>query len=1233
MKKILLILFVVFSCVHSYAQKPVVKVEQYKVIIDRSFYKKDVSIIAYQSASVTIPNGGFPPTFNTCNGASSYTDDASISATGSADLKLYINNSTNTGTVLYKPFTTPFLSMNEKDTVRFVDSVYVYQPQYNIVKITSDAITKRFPNPSEVSFTNLRVCNGALWNDSFKIKRDFVSHSEVNLPGSFFEQTIQGGLNDVFGVTTKITVQPNLDLSYSLPSHDKILVKGIKDSSNQNPDQSFNTVWEYAVFNPLLSLQNQNYTALSSQLSSPTDPTKLYVSGVDIFGPVNYVNYLHKTILIRVRNTINNQVSSPVSFFHRLSAPHIVSVTPKDLNCFNQNDGSFKIQFDRALLQGEKLNILALDTVSKTNYSSFNISKFDNTNAFTWRNELRQGTYFISLIGKFANGIINDLDVPVRDTSIKKYEALNSINFLDGFNTPRVDNFEAVADYSAYSEVAYTGSPTHTKYPFPVITQPDQIKFTVRVDSNVLCKGSEAGVITLAVSGGQNYPSGLKYYKYSLKHQDSANYKPFVRFTNTTPGFVNIPPADGLPQFYSPAGIIEKIRNLRAGTYNLRVRDSVNCIVRDSSGNELTFSFTITEPAKGITLDLFTVTPITSVDSANGKLHIKITGGTPFVPGERQRVPYDVILTDTVTKLRFALSDSIRILPGDTMEAKAKNIPEGVYSLEVQDAYYNLLNSPYNSGCKFIVYIDYKKPAPLMVDIRPRKGISCTNDKDGELVATAKGGIRNDTTGYQFKWYRLVEGAFVQLPGTDTTIKITDSLIRGLGVGRYRVLITDKYGNTKSDTFDLQQPTQMQLTLATTPASCYSSPDGTMQVTSVTGGTPFIASGSPKYTYEWSNGELTNFADSVRGGKYIVVVRDSLGCLVVDSVEVTSPVRIITTNTITQISCYNSNDGAIQINASGGAGSYSYLWNTGNITSAISGLAPGQYSYSVTDANRKCFEVDTIELVRPDTILVNLGDDRKLCLGQTLRLNGTPPNISEPLTYSWTGTGGFTANTPKVNIVNAGTYTLAVSNTTGCTLKDTIVVTRLDSTVNTDFIVSTQAFKNDRVILVSLSAPYPQDSVKWIIPKIGNTIQVLSQSDRTCELVFADTGRYELAMKVYYKSGCIDDTVKYINIINRDGVNLTGNQANAFLKEAKIVPNPNTGVFELRLTFNEATRAKVRLINTLTNLVVDSKEVTIPNSSMYAVPYNLPGTVLNGIYVLVIETPKGSFVYKVVIAR
>ncbi len=1241
MKKlfILVISFMIFVNAKSQIQS-IIKAEAYKVIVDVDIICVDPTVYIFNFNSTTSspssPLGAYCNYSNNCTNGSNYCcfnltdcgeagncDDPEIQNFLGGDffrVKYFRPNVVNP----FKILNFNYINNHSNGVFHFSDTLssYLFNGQLDLSKIQLEL------NNRVVNMSDPYVYPNYLTTDTFQINTPIYNGTKiinglVQLP--FPGQTTQ---LTRYTTTTRLRIIPNSDPVLTLPSHDTIKIiqtNPIADTSELGTPTLYFPSWQYSLF-PFSSWQQVTVPA------SGTRGDELNLTGFSLLGP-NYINHLNETVLIRdgAVGAFNVTSSEHAAFILRLSSPHITSIVPTHLNCFERNEGSLKIKFDRQLITGERLNIFLFDTVNRVNYSAFNIDQFTVDSSFVWPSELRAGVYFVSLIGKYAKGIPYDLYVNNRVDTIDVYRALNSINFEDGFNTIALqDTFDAQTNFDGYSIATFTGGFKH--FDFKEITQPTEIRLSnLVIDSNVFCKGTAAGVITVRARGGLEFGNNTRYYRYSLKHQDSAQYSSFVNFTETTyyPGAPNY-----------TTDIIQRIRGLRAGNYLMHLRDTVDCFVRDSVGNEVTYAFTITEPIKSIGADFLAISPITSVDSSNGHFNIKVTGGTQFAttgatPSDEAYIAklYDstatglVLLQDNIHYSDTTSTDSVYNLK------TPYNLHAGKYILKLYDRSYNAVD-PFNAGCFYELHLPFVKPDTLKVKIAAQRKVTCYNQKDATLKATASGGLPNDTTRYQFAWYRIpAPGQSVPLPGADTTIHLYgDSIIGGLGAGTYRVEITDRYNNKKSDTLILGQPTIMNLQFTTTPASCYSSFDGTMSVV-VTGGTP-KADTANLYSYEWSNGALTRVVDSVAGGIYLLVARDSMGCIAHDTVEVTAPVRVIATHTITPITCYNANDGIISLAVTGGAPPYSYIWSNGATTATVTGLKDTTYWYRAMDSNG-CFDTDTITLTRPDTILVNLGPDRKMCLGQILRLDGTVAGASMPLTYNWQSNYGFTANTAKVNITDSGRYVLSVTDPArGCTLRDTIKVARIDSIINTDFIVSTQAYKNENVLLVNLSKPYPQDSVLWIVPQLGNTVQLISQSNLNAQVLFADTGRYPITMKVYYKSGCIDDSTKYVNVIAKDNFGNIGNQANAFLKlYALIIPNPNPGTFEVQLTFSEATTAKLRLINTLTNHVVDTRQVTIPNTSMFPVNYNFGTSIVNGVYVLLIETPKGSFVAKVVIVH
>jgi Secretion system C-terminal sorting domain len=138
-------------------------------------------------------------------------------------------------------------------------------------------------------------------------------------------------------------------------------------------------------------------------------------------------------------------------------------------------------------------------------------------------------------------------------------------------------------------------------------------------------------------------------------------------------------------------------------------------------------------------------------------------------------------------------------------------------------------------------------------------------------------------------------------------------------------------------------------------------------------------------------------------------------------------------------------------------------------------------------------------------------------------------------------------------------------------------------------------------------------------------ITLISASKQYCELKFADTGRYIVGIRAFYANGCIDEKYKEVNVTSRQGFVGLGSQADAFLKQFGLYPNPNTGQFTLSMLFNSVTQARVRIINVLTNATVSDRY--LQGSQSYSEAYNI-SNVPAGTYMVLIETAKGNYIHK-----
>lgn len=113
-----------------------------------------------------------------------------------------------------------------------------------------------------------------------------------------------------------------------------------------------------------------------------------------------------------------------------------------------------------------------------------------------------------------------------------------------------------------------------------------------------------------------------------------------------------------------------------------------------------------------------------------------------------------------------------------------------------------------------------------------------------------------------------------------------------------------------------------------------------------------------------------------------------------------------------------------------------YLWSTGATTRTMTVTTPGYYWVIVTNA---C-GVDTfdITITQSNSNVPNLGPDQSICLGDSVTLTGT---ISNPDSYLWS-TGDTTST---INVENDGEYWVYAEDLNGCSGRDTIYVSTMQT--------------------------------------------------------------------------------------------------------------------------------------------------------------------------------------------
>lgn len=287
----------------------------------------------------------------------------------------------------------------------------------------------------------------------------------------------------------------------------------------------------------------------------------------------------------------------------------------------------------------------------------------------------------------------------------------------------------------------------------------------------------------------------------------------------------------------------------------------------------------------------------------------------------------------------------------------------------------------------------------------------------------------------------------------DLTVNGTDSVfvyqwedgstgedLQDVGAGVYSVTIEDQSGCQLVDSFEVNDPALLSLTLdSLVGTSCADSTAGIIWVSTEGGTAP--------YTYSWNDSLFTQEdINQLEAGNYMLLVLDSLGCMDSLNVEVPflSPDIQIAIGDVDTLNC-EVTSAIIEGSVNDTLGNYSFSWTTedGSIisnpdSSQIEVDKGGTYILTVIDLTFGCSYDQEVNLVATQYPPVAQIEDGGLltCVTDTILLNG---EFSAPggLIFNWSTPDGNILDSPdssSIHVNSVGTYILTVFDTlNGCT--------------------------------------------------------------------------------------------------------------------------------------------------------------------------------------------------------
>ena len=215
---------------------------------------------------------------------------------------------------------------------------------------------------------------------------------------------------------------------------------------------------------------------------------------------------------------------------------------------------------------------------------------------------------------------------------------------------------------------------------------------------------------------------------------------------------------------------------------------------------------------------------------------------------------------------------------------------------------------------------------------------SCYGSDDASISITISGG----TLPYAINW-----------TGPDGFTSTDEDLVN-LAAGLYSLNLTDANScNVFTLDTTITEPPEIVITPVDVSdyngygVSCNGEADGYIEV-DVSGGTgTLVISWAGPDGFTSSDEDITGLA----AGNYTLTVTDDLGCASNYEVNLPEPDIITIGYSVTDASCPDVQDGAIDLSISGGAEPYTVLWDDGSTQEDRVNLTGGDYTVTVTDAN------------------------------------------------------------------------------------------------------------------------------------------------------------------------------------------------------------------------------------------------------------------------------------------
>ena len=547
-------------------------------------------------------------------------------------------------------------------------------------------------------------------------------------------------------------------------------------------------------------------------------------------------------------------------------------------------------------------------------------------------------------------------------------------------------------------------------------------------------------------------------------------------------------------------------------------------------------------------------------------------------------------------------------------------------------------------GCSLIDSAVTIEPAVLSGSIASTNA-NCNAEASGTIDLTVSGG----TIPYSYQW------------SNGDSIEDLSNVM----AGTYFVTVLDTTNCSFTDSVSISEPTDISMSSTSVDASCNGDTDGSIDLT--------VSGGIPPYSYQWTSGDSVEDPDSLVAGTYYVTVTDSLGCaeegqvinsklsysnssdfndflLIYDlsfindgdttagtiwggsapsaielSVSFSAPVKL--TSVKVKAGQYNGDfNKPAQMNLYRGTSSDSLLtvFNPSYLMQPYSFsndtfstlytflIAPNGSGYA-SIREIECYGIsseDTINAIisEPAAIVISIAAANVSCYGgNDGAADLTASGGSSGYSYNWSNS----ASSEDISGLTAGSYFVTVADVANCTASETTFITQPDSfalNLASNNTLEGSCNGDATASVIGGTTPY---TYLW-----NDTAQTGATATGLCEATYSVT--------ITDAMGC---TLVGSIAVDADSVIIGINDV-GFADAIQVYPNPNNGIFELKIKNEKSKDNNIEL--KIFNLLGESIYQSSIANNQSSITIDLSSRA-EGIYFLTVKVGENYAVKRVVV--